>query len=52
MHHSLEDVVSAGGRKDTETPLTCYLQPDTDTLLAVISQPRKVRNAALPHASR
>lgn len=49
-HHSLKDVAAAGGWKDTETLLTCYQQPDTDTLLAVMSEPRKVRDAALAHA--
>jgi hypothetical protein len=33
--------------KDTETPLTCYQQPDADTLLAVMSEPKKMRDAAL-----
>jgi integrase len=49
-HHSLKDVAAAGGWKDTETLLTCYQQPDADTLLAVMSEPRKVRDAALAHA--
>ena len=46
-HHSLKDVAAAGGWKDTETLLTCYQQPDTDTLLAVMSEPRKVRDAVV-----
>lgn len=46
-HHSLKDVAAAGGWKDTETLLTCYQQPDTETLLAVMSEERKVRDAAL-----
>ena len=45
-HHSLKDVAAAGGWKDTETLLTCYQHPDTDTLLAVISEARKVCDAA------
>lgn len=28
----------AGGRRDTATLLTCYTQPDNETLLAVISE--------------
>ena len=48
-HHSLKDVAAAGGWKDTETLLTCYQQPDTDTLVAVMSEPRKARVAALVH---
>jgi hypothetical protein len=27
--------------------LTCYQQPDADTLLAVMSEPKKMRDAAL-----
>ncbi len=46
-HHSLKDVAVAGGWKDTETLLTCYQQPDTDTLLAVMSEQRKVRDRVL-----
>ena len=45
--HSLKDVAAAGGWKDTETLLTCYQQPDADTLLAVMSEPKKMRDAAL-----
>jgi AraC-like DNA-binding protein len=45
-HHSLKDVAAAGGWKDTETLLTCYQQPDADTLLAVMSEPKKMRDAA------
>ena len=46
-HHSLKDVAAAGGWKDTETLLTCYQHPDADTLLAVMSEPKKMRDAAL-----
>ena len=46
-HHSLKDVAAAGGWKDIETLLTCYQHPDLDTLLAVMSEPRKVRDAAV-----
>jgi hypothetical protein len=46
-HHSLKDVAAAGGWKDTERLLTCYQQPDADTLLAVMSEPKKMRDAAL-----
>ena len=45
-HLSLKDVAAAGGWKDVETLTTCYQQPDTDTLLAVMSEPRKLREAA------
>jgi len=46
-HHSLKDVAAAGGWKDTETLLTCYQQADAETLLVVMSEERKVRDAAL-----
>ncbi len=46
-HLSLTDVAEAGGWKDTETLLTCYQQPDRESLLAVMSEPRKVRDASL-----
>src|SRR2546428_824058 len=42
-----KDVAAAGGWKDTEALLTCYQQPDADTLLAVMSEPKKMRDAAL-----
>ncbi len=45
-HLSLKDVAAAGGRRDVETFLTCYKQPDQDTLLAVMSEPRKLRDRA------
>jgi integrase len=45
-HLSLKDVAAAGGWRDVETLLTCYQQPDQDTLLAVMSEPRKLRDRA------
>jgi integrase len=45
-HLSLKDVAAAGGWKDVETLLTCYQQPDQETLLAVMSEPRKLRDRA------
>ena len=47
----LKDVAEAGGWKDTETLLACYQQPDDETLLAVMSEPRKVHDAAIVGAS-
>ena len=44
---SLKDVAEAGGWKDTETLLTCYQQPDRESLLEVMSEPRKVRDASV-----
>lgn len=32
---------------DVETLLTCYQQPDDETLLAVMSEPRKLREGGL-----
>jgi integrase len=46
-HLSLKDVAAAGGWKDVETLLTCYQQPDMETLLAVMSEPRKLRDRAM-----
>ena len=43
----LKDVAEAGGWKDVETLLTCYQHPDRETLLRVMSEPRKVRDAAV-----
>ena len=42
-HLPINDVVAAGGWVDTETLLTCYQQPDTETLLSVTAEERKVR---------
>jgi integrase len=42
-HLPVIDVAQAGGWSDTQTLLTCYQQPDHETLLAVVSEPRKVR---------
>ena len=42
-HLPVIDVAQAGGWSDTQTLLTCYQQPDQETLLAVISETRKVR---------
>lgn len=44
--HSLKDVAAAGGWHDTETLLKCYQQPDKATLLAVMSEERKVSEVA------
>lgn len=41
--------IAAGGWRDTETLLTCYLQADTQTLLAVMAEERKVHEQ---HISR
>lgn len=46
-HHSLKAVAVDGGWKATEMLLTCYQPPDTDTLLAVMSEGRKVRDRVL-----
>jgi integrase len=46
-HHSVVDVAAAGGWRDTQTLLTCYQQPDAESMLAVMSEPKKVRDAVL-----
>jgi len=42
-HLPLKDVAAVGGWTDTETLLTCYQQADPTTMLAVMSEPTKVR---------
>jgi integrase len=44
-HHPLKDVAAAGGWKDVGTLLTCYTAADDETVLAVMSEARKVRDA-------
>jgi hypothetical protein len=44
--HSLKDVAAAGSWHDTETLLKCYQQPDKETLLAVMSEERKLSEVA------
>ena len=46
-HHPLKDVAEAGGWKDTDTLLTCYQQPDGETLMAVMEEPRKLRDGTV-----
>ncbi|MBA3645131.1 MAG: tyrosine-type recombinase/integrase [Gemmatimonadaceae bacterium] len=45
-HLSVTDVAAAGGWKGTDTLLSCYQQADRDTMLAVMSEPRKVTDRA------
>ena len=42
-HLPLKDVAEAGGWRSTETLLRCYTQADEATMLAVVSETRKVR---------
>ena len=44
-HHSLKDVAAAGEWKDVGTLLTCYTAVDDETVLAVMSESRKVCDA-------
>jgi integrase len=44
---SVTDVAEAGGWKGTATLLTCYARPDYETLLAVMSEERKLRDCAV-----
>jgi integrase len=46
-HLSVTDVAEAGGWKDTVTLLTYYARPDNETLLAVMSEERKLRDCAV-----
>jgi len=43
QHIPLKDVAAVGGWTDTETLLTRYQQADPTTMLAVMSEPTKVR---------
>jgi hypothetical protein len=43
----LKDVAAAGGWRDTEALLTCYQQPDRETLLAVMASTREVHEPGL-----
>ena len=45
-HLPLVDVAAAGGWKDTQTLVECYQHADRDTMLAVMSEPRKVSERA------
>jgi integrase len=45
-HLPLVDVAAAGGWKDTQTLVECYQHADRDTMLAVMSEPRKVSDQA------
>ena len=47
----LKDVAAAGGWKDVGTLLTCYQQADWQTMLAVMSEPRKVTEASVTGTS-
>ena len=48
----LKDVAEAGGWKDIDTLLSCYQHPDQEALLAVMSEPRKVRERYVLGADR
>jgi integrase len=45
-HLPLVDVAAVGGWKDTQTLVNCYQHADRDTMLAVMSEPRKVSERA------
>ena len=47
-HLSIKDVAEAGGWKDVETLLKCYQQADQESLLDVMSEPRKLTDRAMP----
>jgi integrase len=46
-HLLLVDVAAAGGWKDTQTLVNCYQHADKETMLAVMSEPRKVSDRAV-----
>lgn len=45
-HLPLADVAAAGGWRGARTLLGIYQQPDLDTMLAVMSEPKKVSDRA------
>ena len=49
-HLPLVDVAAAGGWQGTATLSTCYQAPTNDVLLAVMTEPRKVRDLAVAGA--
>jgi integrase len=42
-HHPVRDLAEAGGWKDVQTLLTCYVQADLDTMRDVVEHPRPRR---------
>ena len=46
-HLPVSDVAQPGGWKDLSTLLRCYTQADNHTMLAVMSEPRKVMEKAV-----
>lgn len=44
-HLPVKDVAEAGGWLDTRSLELCYQQADEETMLAVVSEPRKLREA-------
>ena len=49
LHHPVKAVAEAGGWQDLKTLQVCYQHPDRDALLEVMSEPRKLRDAAGGH---
>ena len=47
----ITDVAAAGRWKGTKPLLTCYQQGETQTLLAVMAEERKVHEAHIAHAA-
>ena len=45
--HLFDKWLHVAEKKAKLAKLTCYQQPDADTLLAVMSEPKKMRDAAL-----
>ena len=46
-HLSLTDVAEAGGWRDLKTMLTSYDHPDRESLLAVMAEPKKLRDRSV-----
>jgi hypothetical protein len=51
QHPPLSDVAAAGGWRDLSTLVRCYTQADNHTILAVMSESKKVRDQAISRRS-
>jgi hypothetical protein len=49
-HLPVRDVAEAGGWKSPRTLELCYFQPDAATMLAVVTEPRKLRDVKAEEA--
>jgi hypothetical protein len=48
FHHPVKDVAAAGRWTSVQTLLTCYQQPDVETLRGVMEEPRRLGRVTEP----